>query len=88
LITFDTYDLLAFDDAPEPSNLFTVRPDGSRLRALTHFETGGDRVAAATFTPDGERILSPTRLAVPARLAASASTAVLCRSSRRTTAGR
>jgi Tol biopolymer transport system component len=58
LITFDTYDLLAFgDDAPGPSNLFTIRPDGNDLRQLTHFQTGGNRVSAATFTPDGARIL-------------------------------
>jgi Tol biopolymer transport system component len=57
-ITFDTYDLLAFgDDAPGPSNLFTIRPDGSGLRRLTHFPAGGDRVSAATFTPDGDRII-------------------------------
>jgi TolB protein len=60
LITFDTYDLLAFggfDAAPGPSNLFTIRPDGSHLRQLTHFEPGGNRVSAATFTPDSEQIL-------------------------------
>jgi TolB protein len=58
LITFDTYDLLAFrDDAPGPSNLFTISPDGNGLRQLTHFQAGGNRVSAATFTPDGARIL-------------------------------
>jgi Tol biopolymer transport system component len=58
LITFDTYDLLAFrDDAPGPSNLFTIAPDGNDLRQLTHFQTGGNRISAATFTPDGARIL-------------------------------
>jgi Tol biopolymer transport system component len=58
LITFDTYDLLAFrDDAPGPSNLFTIAPDGNDLRQLTHFQTGGNRVSAATFTPDGAHIL-------------------------------
>jgi Tol biopolymer transport system component len=58
LITFDTYDLLAFgDDAPGPSNLFTIRPDGNDPRQLTHFHAGGDRVSAATFTPNGARIL-------------------------------
>jgi YD repeat-containing protein len=57
LISFDTYDLLAFrDQAPGPSNLFTIRPDGSGLRQLTHFPAGGDRVSAATFSPDGGRI--------------------------------
>lgn len=58
LITFDTYDLLAFgDSAPGGSNLFTIRPDGSGLRQLTHLKAGGNRVSAATFTPDGKQIL-------------------------------
>jgi Tol biopolymer transport system component len=58
LIEFDTYDLLAFrDSAPDASNLFTVRSDGSHLRQLTHFRPGGDRISAATFTPDGRRIM-------------------------------
>ena len=58
LITFDTYDLLAFRDrAPGASNLFTVRPDGTHRRQLTHFKPGGDRISAATFTPDGKRIM-------------------------------
>jgi TolB protein len=58
LIAFDTYDLLAFgESAPGASNLFTIRPDGTRPRQLTHFKAGGDRVSAATFTPDGKRIL-------------------------------
>src|SRR6185312_7190254 len=58
LITFDTYDLLAYrDEAPGASNLFTIRPDGTHLRQLTHFKRGEDRVSAATFTPDGARIL-------------------------------
>jgi TolB protein len=58
LITFDTYDLLAYgDNAPGGSNLFTIRPDGTHLRQLTHFKRGEDRVSAATFTPDGARIL-------------------------------
>jgi Tol biopolymer transport system component len=58
LIAFDTYDLLAFgDSAPGASNLFTMRPDGSHLRQLTHFKPGGNRVSAATFTPDGNRIM-------------------------------
>ncbi len=59
LITFDTYDLLAYRDtgpAPGASNLFTVRPNGTQLTQLTHFKVGGNRVSAATFTPDGKRI--------------------------------
>jgi Tol biopolymer transport system component len=57
LITFDTYDLLAFQgSAPDGSNLYTIRPDGHAPRQLTHFRTGGNRVSAATFTPDGKRI--------------------------------
>jgi Tol biopolymer transport system component len=58
LITFDSYDLLAFGDrAPGSSNLFVVRPDGTHLHQLTHFRPGGNRVSAATFTPDASRIL-------------------------------
>lgn len=58
LIAFDTYDLLAFgDSAPGASNLFTIRPDGTHPRQLTHFKPGRDRISAATFTPDGKRIL-------------------------------
>jgi Tol biopolymer transport system component len=57
LITFDTYDLLAFrDSAPGASNLFTIRSNGTHLRQLTHFKPGGNRIAATTFTPDGTRI--------------------------------
>lgn len=57
LITFDTYDLLAFDEAPGASNVFTIRPDGSGQRQLTHFKPGGNRASAVTFTPDGQEIL-------------------------------
>lgn len=58
LILFDTYDLLAFrDSAPGASNLLTVRPDGTHLQRLTNLPPGGNRVSAATFTPDGRRIL-------------------------------
>ncbi len=58
VITFDTYDLVAFrDSAPGASNLFTIRPDGTHLRQLTHFKRAGGRVSAATFTPDGKRIM-------------------------------
>jgi TolB protein len=58
VILFDTYDLLAYgSSAPGSSNLFTIRPDGTRLRQLTHFKVGGNRVSAATFTPVGKRIM-------------------------------
>jgi TolB protein len=58
VIAFDTYDLLAFgDSAPGASNLFTIRPDGTHLRQLTHFKGTGKRVSAATFTPDGNRVM-------------------------------
>src|SRR5206468_2356064 len=58
LILFDTYDLLAFrEGAPGGSNLFTVRPDGTHVKQLTHFKAGGNRVSAPTFTPDATRII-------------------------------
>jgi Tol biopolymer transport system component len=58
LIAFDTYDLLAYgNSAPGASNLFTIHPDGTHINQLTHFDVGGDRVSAATFTPDGARIM-------------------------------
>jgi TolB protein len=44
-------------DAPEPSGLFTIRPDGTGLRSIPH--TSGDTEPA--YSPDG-RLVAVTRL--------------------------
>jgi Tol biopolymer transport system component len=43
--------------ADEPSNLNTIRPDGTDLRQLTTYPRAGERAVHPTFTPDGERII-------------------------------
>lgn len=41
------------------ANLYTVRPDGSGLRQLTHFTTG-QRVLDGSYSPDGKSIVFET----------------------------
>ncbi|MBP7889954.1 MAG: PD40 domain-containing protein, partial [Ilumatobacteraceae bacterium] len=55
LIVFSTRPWSALDDGP--SNLYTVRPDGSALTALTDFTTGQTRATQPTWTPDGTEII-------------------------------
>jgi Tol biopolymer transport system component len=58
-----TRDLVLFYSRPwtefstGPSNLYTARPDGSRLTQITHFTKGLTRTAQPTFTPDGSHII-------------------------------
>ena len=54
LIVFSTRPWDALADGP--SNLYTIRPDGSRTTALTHFTKGQSRAVQPTWTPDGEQI--------------------------------
>ncbi len=42
---------------PGPSNLYTIRPDGSEQTQVTHFGTDGPRAVQPTWTPDGKRII-------------------------------
>ena len=56
-IVFTTYDLGEFQGTDEPSNLFTIRPDGTDLTQLTRYPPGGKRATQPTWTPDGTRIL-------------------------------
>lgn len=56
-IVFTTYDLGEFQGTDEPSNLFTIRPDGTDLTQLTRYPPGGERATQPTWTPDGKRIL-------------------------------
>jgi Tol biopolymer transport system component len=71
-IVFTTYDLGArdggsFDDPAPPSDLYTIRPDGSGLAQLTHNEHGtglvrngtasGPLSTQPTWAPDGRSII-------------------------------
>jgi len=71
-IVFTTYDLGArdggfFGDPAPPSDLYTIRPDGSDLAQLTHNERGTELVRGGTasgplstqptWTPDGQSII-------------------------------
>jgi Tol biopolymer transport system component len=56
-ILFSTYDLGEFQTTDEPSNLYTIRSDGSDLTALTSFGRAEQRATQPTWTPDGSRII-------------------------------
>ena len=55
LIVFSTRQWTELDVGP--SNLFTIRPDGSERTALTSFAKGETRAVQPTWTPDGSRII-------------------------------
>jgi Tol biopolymer transport system component len=57
LIVFTTYDLGEFQGTDEPSNLYTIMPDGSGLTQLTSFGAADQRATQPTWTKDGKRIL-------------------------------
>ena len=44
-------------DPPGVSNVYTVHPDGSGLKQLTHFTKSGNVMASSSFSPDGSRIV-------------------------------
>lgn len=54
LITFTDY--AGPLPAPAPQNLFTVRPDGTHLRQLTHYHRKDTFTGGAAFSPDGRWI--------------------------------
>jgi Tol biopolymer transport system component len=56
LIVFGQYDIGFWEDTDEPTNLFTIRPDGTERTAVTAFGPGEARAAQPTWTTDG-RIL-------------------------------
>ncbi len=56
-IVFSTYDLREFQATDEPSNLYTINPDGSGLNTLTTFGKAEQRATQPTWTPDGSRII-------------------------------
>ncbi len=55
LIAFSTRPLLNFTSGR--SELYTIRPDGSGMRALTSHGADGPRATQPQWTPDGEAIL-------------------------------
>lgn len=57
LILFTTYDLAEFQQTDEPSNLYTIRPDGSDLTKLTTFGDADRRATQPSWTSDGLRII-------------------------------
>jgi Tol biopolymer transport system component len=56
-IVFSTYDLEEFQVTDEPSNLYTIKPDGSGQTALITFGKAEQRATQPTWTPDGSRII-------------------------------
>jgi dipeptidyl aminopeptidase/acylaminoacyl peptidase len=57
LIVFNTYDLSGFEQTDRPSNLYTVRPDGTGLTQLTGFGPSDTRATQPTWTPDGLEVI-------------------------------
>lgn len=45
------------DDPDHPSNLVTIRPDGTGLRYLTHLQTSDQRALVGGYSPDGKWII-------------------------------
>jgi TolB protein len=56
LIVFTTHPLFEFSEGEE-SELYTMRPDGSEVRALTSYGPDGPRATQPRWTPDGKAIL-------------------------------
>jgi len=56
LIVFCTNDVGSLEVTDEPSNLFTVRPDGTKLTQITHYGPGKERASQPTWTADGRII--------------------------------
>jgi TolB protein len=55
-LAFAIHPLAAFNFDAVVSNLYTIRPDGTGLRQLTHSTTSNDRATQAHYTPDGHII--------------------------------
>lgn len=56
LIVFGTRPLLDFDSQAD-SELYTMHPDGTHMRALTSYGPDGPRATQPRWTPDGRAIL-------------------------------
>ena len=58
LIVYCTNDVGSVQVTDEPSNLFTVRPDGSELTQVTDFGPGEERASQPSWTADGRIIFT------------------------------
>ncbi len=56
LIVYVTNDVGSVESTDDPSNLFTIKSDGSGLTQVTNFAAGGDRASQPTWTSDGQII--------------------------------
>ena len=56
LIVYTTYDYI-IGETDEPSNLFTIQPDGTGRRQVTDFGPGEDRATQPTWTSDGRIVV-------------------------------
>src|SRR6185312_11940478 len=58
LLVMNSYDLHNVPNTDQPSNLFTMKPDGSDLRQLTHSSVDGSmRIGTPRWNTDGTRIV-------------------------------
>jgi Tol biopolymer transport system component len=56
-LVMNSYDVGNIKSTPEPSNLYSIKPDGSGLRQLTHSSVDGSmRIGTPNWDPDGSRI--------------------------------
>jgi hypothetical protein len=58
LIVFGDYDIGGIESTDEPTNLYTIRPDGSERVPLTSFGAGEERASQPTWTSDGRIIFT------------------------------
>jgi Tol biopolymer transport system component len=58
LIVFGAYDIGGHVATDEPTNLFTIRPDGTDRRPVTDYGPGEERATQPTWTSDGRIIFT------------------------------
>jgi Tol biopolymer transport system component len=58
LIVFGDYDIGGVATTDEPTNLYTIRSDGSERTSLTSFGSGAERATQPTWTSDGRIIFT------------------------------
>lgn len=58
LIVFGDYDIGGFESTDEPTNLYTIKSDGSERASLTSFGAGKERASQPTWTSDGRIVFT------------------------------